>query len=70
MKRTAYPTNKLFAIDHKSEAYPSIWIIRLRRSNSEAPGNNGSPKNSSATMQPKDHMSIAVEYLEKNQGSL
>ena len=53
----------------KARAYPSISIIRLRRSNSEAPGNNGSPKKSSATMQPKDHMSIAVVYLNKDQGS-
>lgn len=43
--------------------YPRILIILLRRSNSEAPGNNGSPRNNSATMHPNDHMSIAVEYL-------
>jgi len=49
----------------KERAYPSISIIRLRRSNSEAPGNNGNPRNNSATMHPKDHMSIAVVYLEK-----
>lgn len=49
----------------KQEGYPSISIIRLRRSNSEEPGNNGSPKKSSATMQPKDHISIAVVYLNK-----
>lgn len=47
----------------KKESYPSISIIRLKRSNSEAPGNNGSPRNNSATMHPKDHISIAVVYL-------
>jgi hypothetical protein len=44
--------------------YPSISIILLKRSNSEAPGKSGNPRNNSATMHPKDHMSIAVEYLE------
>lgn len=43
--------------------YPSISIILLRRSYSEAPGNKGNPKNNSATMQPKDHISMAVVYL-------
>lgn len=41
-------------------AYPRVSIIRLKISNSEAPGNNGNPRNSSATMHPKDHISIAV----------
>lgn len=44
-------------------AYPRISIIRFKRSNSEAPGNNGNPRNNSATMHPKDHISIAVVYL-------
>lgn len=43
--------------------YPSILIILLRISNSEDPGNRGSPRNNSATMHPNDHMSIAVVYL-------
>jgi len=43
--------------------YPRISIIRFKRSNSEAPGNNGNPRNNSATMHPKDHISIAVVYL-------
>lgn len=51
------------------KAYPSIFIIRLRRSNSDPPGNSGSPKNSSATMHPKDHMSIAVVYLDEELSS-
>lgn len=51
------------------KAYPSIFIIRLRRSNSDPPGNNGSPKNNSATMHPKDHMSIAVVYLDEELSS-
>lgn len=46
-----------------NEIYPRISIILLRRSNSEAPGNNGTPKNNSATIQPRDHMSMAVVYL-------
>jgi hypothetical protein len=57
--------NYLGIVNKKRRAYPSISIIRLRRSNSEAPGNNGNPRNNSATMHPKDHMSIAVVYLEK-----
>lgn len=47
------------------KTYPRMSIIRLNKSNSEAPGNNGSPRNNSATMQPKDHISIAVVYLSK-----
>lgn len=53
----------------KRKAYPRISIIRPRRSNSEAPGNRGNPRNNSATMQPKDHISIAVVYLEKGLGT-
>lgn len=51
------------------ECYPSIFIIRLRRSNSDAPGNSGSPKNNSATMHPKDHISMAVVYLDEGLSS-
>lgn len=51
-------------VPHREKvAYPSISIIRFKRSNSEAPGNNGKPRNNSATMHPKDHISIAVVYL-------
>lgn len=52
-------------LTRKKKAYPSISIIRLRRSNSEAPGNNGNPRNNSATIHPKDHISIEVVYLER-----
>jgi hypothetical protein len=45
------------------ETCPRIVIIRWSTSYSDAPGNSGKPMNSSATMQPKDHMSIAVVYL-------
>jgi len=44
-------------------AYPSISIILLRRSYSDAPENKGKPRNNSATMHPNDHISIAVVYL-------
>lgn len=47
----------------EEQTYPSISIIRFRISNSEAPGNNGNPKNNSATIHPKDHISIAAVYL-------
>jgi hypothetical protein len=43
--------------------YPIISIMRLRTSYSDAPGNKGNPIYSSATMQPKDHISMAVVYL-------
>lgn len=46
-------------------AYPRVSIILMRRSYSEAPGNRGNPKNSSATIHPNDHMSIAVVYLKE-----
>jgi hypothetical protein len=49
----------------KCDTYPRISIMRLRRSYSEAPGNKGNPKNSSATIHPKDHISMAVVYLNK-----
>lgn len=55
-----------FIIKNKRKnTYPRMSIIRLNKSNSEAPGNNGSPRNNSATMHPKDHISIAVVYLKK-----
>jgi hypothetical protein len=53
----------MFFFPPKIVAYPIISIILLKRSNSEAPGNNGNPRNNSATMHPKDHISIAVVYL-------
>lgn len=45
------------------KTYPSICIIRFSRSYSEAPGNKGNPRNSSATIHPNDHISIELVYL-------
>ena len=50
-------------LSERTETYPSMQIILLSRSNSDPPGNKGRPRNNSATMQPNDHMSIAVLYL-------
>lgn len=56
--------NKVCSLFQKHHiTYPSILIILLSRSNSEAPGNKGSPRNNSATMHPNDHISMAVVYL-------
>ena len=41
---------------------PIISTTRVSRSCSEAPGNRGSPRNSSAATQPSDHMSMATLY--------
>lgn len=40
---------------------PSISTMRETWLYSEEPGNNGRPRNSSTTMHPRDHMSIAEE---------
>lgn len=55
-----------------AEPYPSISTIRNSWLYSELPGNNGRPRNSSATIQPKDHMSIAPVYrmFSKTSGDL
>ena len=45
-----------------SGSTPIISTMRTSRSCSEAPGNSGSPRNSSAAMQPSDHMSMATSY--------
>ena len=41
---------------------PSIWLMYRIWSYSEAPGKRGQPRNSSASTQPSDHMSIASPY--------
>lgn len=41
---------------------PSISTIRETWLYSDDPGNSGRPRNSSTTIQPSDHMSIADEY--------
>jgi hypothetical protein len=42
---------------------PSISVMRDTWLYSDDPGKSGNPKKSSTTMQPRDHMSIAEEYL-------
>ena len=52
----------LAAASSESGGGPIISATRVRRSCSEAPGNRGSPRNSSAATQPSDHMSMATLY--------
>lgn len=44
------------------EGFPSISTIRETWLYSEDPGKSGSPRKSSTTMHPRDHMSMADEY--------
>lgn len=52
-----------------STTYPNISTILNSWLYSELPGNKGNPKNNSATIQPKDHMSIEAVYLRPNKTS-
>ncbi len=44
-------------------AYPNMSTIRKSWLNSEDPGKRGNPRNNSAQIHPKDHISMAELYL-------
>jgi hypothetical protein len=49
-------------IQRDFSTHPSMSVMRDTWLNSLVPGKMGRPKNSSTTIHPSDHMSIAAEY--------